>query len=279
MSHAKAVALTEALIDKQFMDFLNEALYSQCSGLYSGVGSMKKAIFTCFAVLIFSMSIAYAAQPPTPVQSVGPYPRLNTVHFDLIAEQWVSTDTAKVVVSIDANLGAASMDRLQESVLRSLKKLANQGEWRITQFSRNQDRSELERVYIQAEARLPADQLAGIRISADQLSKPGMKYSVSQIDYSPSLSEIEAVKNQVRDMLYQQAKTQIDKLNKIYGQKFYLNNLQFNDGGIPPRPAARYKQAATLASSTEQFDGAGGASMAVSQKIIIAASITVASTI
>ena len=51
------------------------------------------------------------------------------------------------------------------------------------------------------------------------------------MEFKPSLEEIQQVRAQLRERLYQQARDELQRLNKVYaGQNYSLNNLVFDEG-------------------------------------------------
>lgn len=210
----------------------------------------------------------------------SPYPRLNTIQVQLQDEQWVSTETALVTISIDANLNQTGLDKLQAEVMTTLQGMAKV-KWRITRYNRSQDQSGLERVHMQAQARLSESQLNTLRTQAKAKTKPGLKYRVHGIDYSPSQAEMNAVRDQQHQILYKRAKSELDSINKIYSpQKFYLHQITFA-GEVPPvsmNDARQYKMAA-MPQAAMGSAGAIGGSTQFSKKLTAIANITLGQSI
>ncbi len=239
---------------------------------------MKNILIIATGLAILVTSTAYAAAKPQPVQPVGPYPRLNDVKYTIAAEQWVTTNTAKVIMSIDANLDQAGLDKLQTQVLEHLNAMAKDANWRLTQFNRSQDQSGLEKVQIQAQARLPEQELANIRAQAKKISKPGMKYSVASIDYSPSLGDVEKVRDQLRSDIYTRVKNEIALLEKNYPeQDYFVHSIDFDPMARPAPMARGYAQTKFMQETA--VNSAGSQSMAVSQKIVLTANVDIAAAV
>ena len=159
---------------------------------------------------------------------------LDTVVFHVAAKQWVSTQTALLSVNINATLTNADLVKARADVMERLAKIAV-GEWHLTQFDRSQDSSGLEKLYVQAQVRVPQSNLTNIYQSAKSVSKPGASYEVGTVEFTPSLAEVEHIREQLREQLYQQARDELVRLNKVYtGQNYTLNNLVFSDGEIMP---------------------------------------------
>ncbi len=240
---------------------------------------MKKlTTFTLASVFAGSLmaSMAFAApqpgangQSPMGLKKHWRLP-MNKVSFILTDKQWVTTNTALVTVEVNSTLDKQSASSSQQPVaqLANLNKLS-QGEWHLTQINQTQNSSGLEQVTMVAQARLPQSGLSDIRAKAKAMSKPGLKYTVNNIGYTPSLAEIEAVQATLRQEIYQEAKAELARLNAVYpDEQFYLHKIKFGNGmGSDPQP--RMLVAAKMAQPM------GGS--AVSQQLVLSAKVVLAS--
>lgn len=153
--------------------------------------------------------------------------KLDKVVLALKANKWVKTDSASLQLSINATLTNSNLVSMRAQIMKNLNGIA-MGDWHITQFNRSQDSSGLERLYVLARARINQSLLTDVNVKAKKASRPGAKYQVVNIDFSPSLKEIELVKKEVRQMIYEQVSNEIEGLNKQYPKQFYtLNKLIF----------------------------------------------------
>ena len=204
--------------------------------------------FTCliFASLFFVS--AFAADKPPP---------LDRILFQVTAEQWVETKSAVVNVSIDATLGKEDLTKARSTILNKLNKISDKGDWHITRFNRSQDSSGLERLSVSAEARLPGSTLATLRAQAKSVSKPGETYSITNINFTPSLAEYETIRASVRKNLYKKINDELARVNQTYPtQKFKVHGVNLIKG-VPPlartdrnRPMALLSVAAVAAPIT-----------------------------
>lgn len=232
----------------------------------------KKWIFTGagVAVLLLLASIVRASNSNEPqvVQLASPYPSLNRVHYVVQQEQWVISDTARVIVSINANLTDAALDRFQDKMNQNLAALAKNVAWHVTQFNRSQDSSGLEQVSAQAEARISNAALAGLRAKADKLSQPGTKYQIVDIQYGPSDEDIQKAKESLRQKIYVAIDDEIRRLNKLYRQQFFVNSIDFNLTPItPPMPALMRVAVA---------DNMSSGNVPVNEKLVLQADVVLA---
>ncbi len=196
---------------------------------------MKK-IAGLFCLLLVN-SVVYATDPPQNFM-------LDTVNFEVAAKQWVSTQTALLTVNINASLSNADLVKTRADMMDSLGKIAT-GEWHITQFDRSQDNSGLEKLYVQAQARVVQSALTKVYQNAKSVSKPGATYGISSVEFKPSIDEVQQARVQLRERLYGQARDEMARINKLYaGQNYSLYNLTFIEGdAVPPPQILREKGA------------------------------------
>ena len=139
---------------------------------------------------------------------------LNRVHLALSEEAWVSTKTAKVMININATLDKNELAKARGKIRSQLQKIAK-GDWHITQFNRRQSKSGLEQLNAMAEARVSESLLGQLYENAKSASKPGTTYRIQRIQFTPSLSEMNAVRATLRKRLYQAAKAELTRLNDV----------------------------------------------------------------
>lgn len=202
-------------------------------------------------------------------------PLLNKVTLQLQTEQWVTTKSALVDVSVNAAVTDQGIEKIQANVLQKLSKLSNKGEWHVLSFNRQLDKTGLESVQIMAQARLPQDDLGNLRSQAKSISKPGETYTVDNVQFTPSEEEVRQVNIAMRNALYMQAKAEIDTLNKIYtDQKYYLHDMNFvSQSPIMPMPMPMNAMA-----MEKGMTRAAASPLAIGNKAQLYAMVVVAST-
>lgn len=204
-------------------------------------------------------------------------PLLNKVTLSLRSEQWVTTKTALVNVTIDASLSGQGMEKIQSDVLAKLNQIADKGDWHIVSFNRQLDKSGLENVQILAQARLPQTALALLREKAKSISKPGETYTLADVQFTPDEEELRLANAALRSAIYQQAKAELDTLNKAYpDQKYYLHQIDFITMSPMPMRAMALSDNAMfgVASKAAQMS----TPLAVGNKLELQASVVLAST-
>lgn len=210
---------------------------------------------------------------PSWAEAGGSRPLLDKVMFQLSAKQWVKTQTALLSVNLNATLTNPDLVKARADIMAQLNQIAK-GDWHLLQFDRSQDSSGMEKLYVMAQARIDQAQLTGIYQNARSVSKPGANYSISAVEFRPSLEEIQQVRNQLRESLYQQVKAEMGRLNQVYSDQHYsLSKLYFVDGSQPVAPPAmRTKEMNMMAMAA-----APAPDLQVSQELVMSAVAVVAS--
>lgn len=182
----------------------------------------RRGLFLCLTTL-------FSTTTPLAFADCNSQPPLNEVTFRLSAEEWVQTTSAKLIVEIHATLDKKTLAQMRQQIMSNLNKIA-QGNWHITDFERSQDSSGLEKLYVVAEARINESALTNVNNEADKLSEPGVKYKIQNIDFTPSMADMEKAKMDLRKTIYHDAQTEIATLNSVYpNQKYVLHGIQFGD--------------------------------------------------
>ncbi len=198
---------------------------------------------------------------------------LNKVVLKLSSEQWVATKTALVTIGINASVSESDLDKIQDQVLKKVSEFSSQGEWHIVSFDRNEDQSGMEKIRISAQARLPASALTTLREKAKAMSKPGETYTLDNVQFVPSEDELRAANTLLRSNIYQQAKEELDRLNKLYpDQKYYVHNVDFV-GLLEPIPQPILPQNAFV---QMRVVGAAASPLAVGDKLELSATVVLA---
>jgi hypothetical protein len=158
------------------------------------------------------------------------------VIFDVSGEDWVMTKTAHVGVNVEAAVSDKNAGTMRADMIKAVNDLAK-GDWRLTNFSRSQDSTGLERWSATFESRLPESELTGLGDSVKKLSKAGMQLSIGDIDFSPTLDEMEAARGILRTKLYKEANDQLAALNSaLPGRSYRIAMINFAGGMDEPGP-------------------------------------------
>lgn len=200
---------------------------------------------------------------------------LDKIFFEVSAKQWVNTQTALLGVSINVTLSSADLVKARADIMGRLNKIAK-GDWHLLQFDRSQDSSGLEKLYVQAQARVDQAALTDIYKNAKSVSVPGAKYEIASVDFKPSLEETQAVVAKVRAQLYQQVNDEIARMNKAYPtQNYSVSNLVFVSGDNPLVQPRAYQ--AKEMNSMVMMAGAAAPALTVSNELTLTAMVEAAS--
>ncbi len=194
----------------------------------------------------------------------------NQISFQLTAEQWVTTKTALVTIIVNAGVSDKGVDPVQTEVLGKLNKISDQGSWHLISLERTQDQSGLEKIQIIAQARLASSALAGLRDKTKALSQPGETFTLDNLQFIPSEEEYRAANVDLRSNIYQQAKEEVDRVNKAYASsKYYIHSIDFRGTVIPIQMPQNTMMAAKMGQ-------AEGAQLPVGDKLSLAATVILA---
>jgi len=228
-----------------------------------------------FALFLLSLPLAAQAEEHKPD---------DRVIFDISAEDWVTTKTARVTVNVAASVSGATAGSARSAIAKALEELV-ETDWRLISFNRGQDQTGMERWNAVYEARLPENMLSGLGENAKKLSKPGMQISIANIDFSPTLEEMQTAMAEMRKRIYKTAGEQLATLNSsLPGRNYRIAMINFVPRAMEPAGAIagrRMKAEAMMAMSAE-FDGGGEAPapalapMERSEKIVMTARIVFA---
>ncbi len=191
-------------------------------------------------IALFALTASFSVMAEDAPVSFPPFMHtpLNKISYQVMVEKWATSDTAKVTVNMDGALDKIGLSNTNKHLLTNLNKIAPNADWHITQFNRDQDKSGLDMLHIVAEARLSQNMLSDLRNKAKEITKPGETYTINNIDFSPTLVEMQKTEAEARAEIYAQVKQEIDRLNKAYPeQHYFLNEIDLNSGASPtPTP-------------------------------------------
>lgn len=227
-----------------------------------------------------SLLIALLALTTAPSVRAEDYKPDDMVAFDLSAEGWVSTKSARVTLSVEAAVTGNMAGTMRTSMTKAVNDIVK-ADWRLTSFNRGQDQTGMERWSAVYEARVNEADLGGLHDQAKKTSKAGMQITVSEIDFSPTLEETQATMATLRTQIFKQANEQLASLNStIQGRSFRIGAISFGNNGIPMMMRGMANKAArvmTLAQPADaSFAEANPAAMDRADKITLTAHVVYA---
>ncbi|HAX91847.1 MAG TPA: hypothetical protein DCY07_06535 [Rhodospirillaceae bacterium] len=237
---------------------------------------MKRLLAAAALILALTLNFAAKAEDYKPDDSVV---------FNLSAESWVTTKTARVTLSVEAAVSSNTAGTMRADMTKAVNDMVK-ADWRVTSFNRSQDSTGLERWSAQYEARVPENELNGLNDKAKKSSKAGMQITVADVNFTPTLEENQAAENALRTQIYKLANEQLATLNAtIAGRNYRIASVDFL--GMPmPTPighGGRYDpMLRTMAKQVSQSNAEGFsedssmASMERSEKLVLTARVVLA---
>ncbi len=229
------------------------------------------------AMLLAMMPFAFA---PSFAMADDNYAPDDLVYLDLATDGFVTTQTAKVMMTVDAAATDAQSGDLRETMQKAVAGLVK-GDWKLTSINRTSDEAGLTRWQANYEARLSESALSGLSEKAQKASKPGMQLRVTNIDFTPTLAETEARRAELRAELYKRANEELARLNaSLPGRSYRIAGISFGgaSGGMPqPMPqmmmakSARAPMLAEASMSAESGAGTVAAHIDLTARVSFAA--------
>ncbi len=223
------------------------------------ITAVLAVLFSCVAAL------------PAGAQIIQPR---DEIVLNLAAEGWVETKTARVLAVADVAIAAENRNAVRDRMMAALKKLSTDAEWRISQFTRNQDPAGLERWRVTAEARLPEAALGGLDERAKQQSQPGLQLRIQAIQFTPTLEEREAALANLRGQLYAQAKEEAARIAKLWPERnFRVARIEIGSPAFRALPAPMAAQAFRENDAVAGAASESGEAVSVAQKLNLQATV------
>lgn len=235
---------------------------------------MTKLIKTSLLLAILALPLPHNAK-------ANDYKPDDMVAFNISAEGWVSTKSARVSLSVEAAVSGNSAGTMRTNMTKAVNDIVK-ADWRLISFNRSQDQTGLERWSAVYEARVLESELNGLHEKAKTTSKAGMQISISDIDFSPTLEETQATMAQLRTQLFKQANEQLAVLNStIPGRNYRIGTISFGGqarsmvmGGMADKKGGRAHFMTAMAEPEMAMDSA--APMERAEKITLTADIVYA---
>jgi hypothetical protein len=223
------------------------------------------------AIVALASQVAFAQSAPI----IAYPPQNDTVSMSLALEDWVTTETARTELAIDAAMPGSDAGKVRGEILNAVKGLAQAAEWRFTRFDREQDSTGLEHWHAVLEARLPEGQLGGLADRAKSASRPGLQIKEQTVDFSPTMAETEATRTKLRGEMYKRVNDALAQLNQAEpDRKYRIESINFGFAAPQPINYPMARAAAMPMLSASSAPETAGVSLA--QKVEMTANVTFA---
>jgi len=215
---------------------------------------------------------------------------MDNINLTFTVEEWLNSETAEVTIDVDASLDVDG-HALKQKVRDALKQINDSVTWRFSRVNRSRDRAGRETWRIGAQARIIDDELDNLSGRCRELSEPGLQFRVGNVCYSPKAETVENLNRELRSKINKLITAELSKLNtELKGRQWRVSSIQFGqDMSYSNMRAAAAAPQIMMASSggydenapdmavAESSVGSGG--FEVSQKVTLAASVTISSTV
>ncbi len=224
----------------------------------------------------FLLAFAFFASLVLPAFADERPKRDDIVSYDITAEDWVTTKTARVTLSVEASVTASNAGAMRTEMTKAVTDAAK-ADWRLTEFNRTLDQTGMERWSVSFESRLPESALNGLPDSVKKASKAGMQIKVADIDFSPTLDETEAARTALRTKLLKSAGDQLAALNSaLPGRGYRIAEITFDPQFATMRGGFRAKSMDNAMMMTAAAPAPESASQERAQKLVMRAHIVYA---
>ena len=227
---------------------------------------LMTAAMVVLTLLVFAFS---------PARADDDAPVGDQIILGLSLEDYVEAEKPLVRIDINASFKGAEAGTARADINKSLKALDAKADWKITRINRSQDKSGLERWYVNAEARLSESALSGLDGQTRNQSKPGFNVAVGAVQWHPTLAEREAAKREMRTKLYKEAKAELKAANEAFeGHGYRIAFIDFGEHA-PVRPVMRSAKAYAMSADmvAEAAPEPMGGGIAVTEHITMRATV------
>jgi len=185
-------------------------------------------------------------------------------------EELIISDTVRVSLDITKVNSDASFNL--KKTLREVYDV----DWAIIKLSRYDD-SGLERISASAVARIPENQVTTVNHNLREVSKAGLKITVSGLDYSPERNRVEETNNALRKRIYTLAQDEANSLNELVVEsvKWRVGSIEFNRQNEVIPKSANYITAAAFRSDENAVESTTD----FSHKVSLSAAVTLVRTL
>lgn len=205
------------------------------------------------------------------------------INFQLRADKTVTSDTVKVIVTINALVeGETTETVLRQDIKAGLAKFIA-AEWQINVIERTSDESGYEKALLRATARVSERENYNLENRAKDVSRKGLQFGQVKVDTSIPAPLLEAAEKELRLKLLMEAYEEAAELSKAAKRDYRVQAINYQNVGDP---YARKSAATAMVASTSYGSGFRGGSLesvggddddgeslANAQKISLAASI------
>lgn len=172
----------------------------------------------------------------------------DNIDFVLSAESTLVNDTVKLIANISATIiPPGTQETLITDIRAMMQRLITDAKWNFSGMIRGQESSGLEKITLQASARVSETENHSLDDRIREVSRKGMTIESIDADTTPPAEMIEKYESDLRVSLLKKAKDELGTINKAMGTNYRLGVITFQQ--VQNNHASNY---ATMSSKVAQ---------------------------
>ena len=215
---------------------------------------MKKIlhIFTLVAGVLLSASVFSAAS--VPLDS-------NTIFYSTDAKKTVDSDTALVLVTVNATAVAKDPQATQAAAIATVKSYLPKAEWQVVNVKQSQAASGAENLIVELQVRLGLADVSVLSKKIQSAHVSNQKVAMKVVSYDPTDAMIRTVMQQLMIEVYQEVQGYVVQFNQATDSHYRIQSIRYSH--VSSRiPIVRLEAGVGGTSRSNKQRPAGGLSVA-----------------
>lgn len=208
----------------------------------------------------------------------------DAIQYVLVAESTVVNDSVKLVASISGMIpSGTTQDAMILDIRSMMQKLVPDAQWMFAGINRTQDVSGMERIDLQASARVSENENYGLDKRARDVSKEGMTVTSIYADTTPPADMVEKCEQELRVTLLKKAQVEMHDINKVMQSSYRISDVTFNPASQDMSNSRMSSKTpygsgvvamATMAMSADAAGGSAPQTLGNAVKLVMRATVT-----
>jgi hypothetical protein len=198
--------------------------------------------------------------PPTKEAIMANEVVQDTIDFVLAAEDTVVNDTVKLVVNISCTRDSKMPHQtLMIDIRQMMENFIKGAKWDFSGLIRSEDTSGMEKVDLQASARVSESENFGLDKRSREVGREGMQITLPiSADTTPPMSMIEECESALRAKLLGKARKELEVINTAMSDTYRISSISFQTTNNPFTLSNRSPKTAMATSYGSSFTSGGG---------------------
>lgn len=151
----------------------------------------------------------------------------DTIEFALLAEKTVVNKTVKLIAHIVAMIKSDTPEKTLTTNVQAMMMKFIDAPWSFSNMQRSADQSGMERITLQASARVSESQNYSLDKRTRAVSTEGLNITAVQADTTPPMSDIEKTESDLRADLLGKAIAEMAVINQAMGVDYRVGRVTF----------------------------------------------------